>query len=238
MSKILLTQSQLDVLESAIAQYGNVVTYAQIAPLVPAQEEQSKRRFVAQLVRSGWLARIKKGVYQITDLTTRGTVTLSRYVVAGVLVPASYVSFESALQFHGLHDQLLRTTTSVALQQHNAVVLDGYVYQFVKTKQQFFYGFAQHTIDGQQAQIATVEKALLDLVQLHRTAYTVDRVTEILADGSADVDLARLLEFLKLSSLTTQRVFGLIFDRLGLAYRPDLVQRSRHSLAAGKVLNP
>ena len=235
MTKVLLTQNQLHVLEAAIAQYGNLVTYEQIAPFVPAGEEQSKRRFVAQLVRSGWLVRIKKGVYQVADLTTLGTVTLSRYVVAGILAPDSYVSFESALQFHGLHNQLLRTTTSVALKQHSRLVLDGYSYQYVKTKEQFFFGFEQQTIDGQQAQIATVEKALIDLIQLHRTSYTVDRVTEVLADESTGVDSLRLQEHLQHSTLTTQRVFGLIFDKTGLPYRQDLVQRSRSSLAASKV---
>jgi predicted transcriptional regulator of viral defense system len=235
MSKVLLTQSQLDVLEAAIARYRNLVTYEQIAPLIPAGEDQSKRRFVAQLVRSGWLVRIKKGVYEIAGLTTRGTVTLSRYVVASILAPYSYVSFESALQYHGLHDQLLLTTTSVALRQHSQEILDGYIYQYVKTKQEFYFGFEKHTIDGQQAQIATAEKALIDLVQLHRTNYTVDRVTEILASESAGVDLAHLQALLDRSTLTTQRVFGLIFDKLGLTYGNDLVQRSHRSLAASKV---
>ena len=235
MTRSLLTQKQLEVLETVISRYGNLVTYDQIAPLIPLSDDQGKRRFISQLARIGWLVRIKKGVYQVADLTSLGTLTLSRYVIAGLLAPDSYVSFESALQFHGLHDQLMQTTTSVSLKQHAAVTLGGYRYQYVKTADKYFFGFEEHVLDGQTAKIATVEKALIDMVQLHRTAHTVDRVAEVLADESADLDIGRLQTLLRQATLTTQRVFGLLFDKLGLSYEQDLVERSRESLAASKI---
>lgn len=234
MSKVILTQTQLEFLEAIISRFGTLVTYEQISPLAPGQDEQS-RRFISHLSQIGWLVRIKKGVYQVAELTTLGTVSLSRYVVASVIAPDSYVSFESALQFHGLHDQLLRTTTSVSLKQHAAVNLDGYRYQYVKTSNKFFFGFEEHIFDGHKAQIVTIEKALIDMVQLHRTDYTVDRVAEVLANDSQQLNLERLENFLQQATLTTQRVFGLLFDKLGLTYAEDLIHRSQESMAASKV---
>lgn len=231
----ILNRTQLEFLEQVIGQFGMVVTYEEIAPYIPAQDEVSKRQFVSRLSQAGWLVRIKKGVYQIADLTSLGTVTLSRYAVAQILASDSYVSFESALQFHGLHDQLMQTVLSVSLKQRKNATLDSTTYRFVKTTKKFFFGFGEHMFDGQSAQIATVEKALIDMIQLHRSAYTSDRVAEILADNLDQIDVERLNDYLKRANLTSQRIFGLLFDKLNIEYDRQLVARARGGLASSRL---
>src|SRR5690349_9589783 len=141
MANTLLNNNQRIFLEEIILQHGTVVTYEQLIEHIPHQDAAAQRRFVSQLTRAGWLVRIKKGLYQVAaDIASLGTLTLSNYVVAQLLHPGSYVSFESALQFHGLHDQLIRSTTSVALKQHATVTIDGFMYRFVRTTKQYFYG--------------------------------------------------------------------------------------------------
>lgn len=228
-----LNQAQLVVLEEALLLYGNVVTYEQLAPLAPVKGDVNKRRFISRLAQAGWLVRIKNGVYQIAELSTLGTLTLSRYVVALILAPESYVSFEGALQFHGLHDQLMQALTSVSLHQHPRVEVGGLIYRYVKTKSEFFFGFDKAILDGQQARIATAEKALIDLVQLHRTAYSVDLVAEVLAAGPRLLDLDRFNRYLEQTNSTTQRIFGFLFDTLGLGYDDQLLRRVQGNLAAG-----
>jgi predicted transcriptional regulator of viral defense system len=161
-----LNRAQLEFLEQIIARCGTIVTYAQISPHIPVQDELGKRQFVSRLSQAGRLVRIKKGVYQVADLASLGTVTLARYAVAHILAPDSYVSFEAALQFHGLHDQLMQTMASVALKQHQSVVVQDY---------------------------------------------------------------------LPRANLTTQRIFGFWFDRLGMTVDPDLAQRTRSGQAASRL---
>ena len=179
---------------------------------------------------------IKKGVYQVaSDISTLGALTLSRYVVAQVLLPGSYVSFEGALQFHGLHDQLLQTTVSVALKQHATVTLEGFAYRFVKTTEQYFFGYEEHTLESETGQIATVEKALIDMIQFHRSEYSTDRVLETLADHWHDLNQVRLTDYLLRANLTTQRIFGLLLDHLGLAYDCRLEDSARSSRAVSRL---
>lgn len=236
MTSTVLNETQRTFLEDILAEFGSVVSYEQIAPYIPYQEDVAKRRFVSQLSRAGWLVRIKKGLYQVAaDIGSLGTLTISRYAIAQHLLPGSYVSFEAALQFYGLHDQLLQTTTSVGLQQRASVTLEGYTYRFVKTTQQYFFGFDEHLFDGQPARIATVEKALIDMVQFHRSSYSADRVLEILSASQDDIDQTRLTEYLLRSNLTTQRVFGLLFDHLDLPYDKKLEESARSSSAASRA---
>ena len=228
----ILNSTQLEFLEEIISRHGTVVTYEEIAPYVPRQDEVGKRQFVSRLSQAGWLVRIKKGVYQIAELTSLGTVTLARYAIAHILAPDSYVSFESALQFHGIHDQYMRTVSSVSLKQRKYATVEGTTYRFVKTAKKFFFGFEEHLFDGQVAQIATAEKALIDMIQLHRSAYTSDRVAEILADNLHQVDVGCLNDYLKRANLTTQRIFGFLFDKLDIAYDRQLVTRAQGGLAS------
>jgi predicted transcriptional regulator of viral defense system len=233
--KAVLNQTQLWVLEEALAAHGNVVTYEQIAPSVPSADGAGKRQFISRLAQLGWLVRIKNGVYQIADLSSLGTLTLSRYAVARILVPESYVSFEGALQYHGLHDQMMQSLTSVSLRQHAKVEAGGLTYRFVKTKAEFFFGFEEQILDGQAAQIATAEKALIDLIQLHRTAYAVDRVAEILSDSRHLLDLGRLSRYLEQANLTTQRILGLLFDATRIEYNEQLLRRAQRGLASSHM---
>lgn len=230
-----LNRTQLGFLEQVISQHGTVVTYDEIAPLIPVQDELGKRQFVSRLAQAGWLVRIKKGVYQVAELTSLGTVTLSRYVVAQILAPGSYVSLETALQFHGLHDQLMQTAVSVALKQRRSAVVQGTAYQFIKTTDRLFFGYEAHVIDGKQARIATAEKALIDMVLLHRTGYTSDRVAEILAGSADQLDLDRLQHYLRQVNLTTQRIFGFLLDRLHIGYDTELAARAAAGQAASRL---
>lgn len=236
MTNTILNNNQRLFLEEIIVQYGTVISYDQLAAHIPYQDEVAKRQFVSQLSSAGWLVRIKKGLYQVaSDIGSLGMLTISRYAIAQHLQPNSYVSFETALQFHGLHDQLMQTTTSIALKQHTTVTLQGYTYRFIRTMEKYFFGFEEHLFDGQYAQIATVEKAIIDMAQLHRSSYSVDRILEILSESHNTVDQRRLTEYLLKSNLTTQRIFGLLFDHLNLDYDHKLETSARSKASVSRI---
>jgi predicted transcriptional regulator of viral defense system len=130
---------------------------------------------------------------------------------------------------------MLQSLTSVSLRQHAKVEVGGLTYRFVKTKAKFFFGFEEQILDGQAAQIATAEKALIDLLQLHRTTYAVDRVTEILSESRHFLDLGRLGRYLEHANLTTQRILGLLFDTTGIQYDEQLLRRAQRGLASSHM---
>lgn len=216
MKRTLLTAAQQRVLEELIAEHGLVVTTQQVLNTLRFETQASKYRFVSQLAADGWLVPIKQGLYQIADVGTLGALTLSRFAVAHLLLPESYVSFHAALQFHGLFDQSLTTVRSVALRQKRAVQLQDIIYSFVKTTSDHYTGFDTHILDGQRVQIAQGEKALVDLLHFHRTSYTVDLVLEILRDNHHRLHLQRLSAYALAAPIAVQRSLGFLLDGLGL----------------------
>lgn len=211
-----LSNAQREILEQLVAERGLIVTTQDVTNLLSFATEESKRRFVSQLQQAGWLVHIKNGLYQIADVSSLGTLTLSRYTIAHLLLPLSYVSFQGALQWHGLFDQSLQVISSVCTKQRAAAHLQGIVYQYVTTTEDHYFGFRTHGLDGQQVQIAEAEKALTDLLQFQRTSATVDLVLETLRDNHHRLQLERLTQYALRSPIAVQRALGFLFDLLEL----------------------
>jgi predicted transcriptional regulator of viral defense system len=211
MKRIGFTEKELEVLENALVQYGAVINFDQLYDLFNEDRAYLRKR-ISKLNEQGWLIRIKKGIYVISDLSSRGSLPISHNSIVNLLVENAYISFESALQYHGWYDQLLTKINLVSLKQNKDTVIDGYTYTFVKTQSKYFYGWRSHQIDGQTVKIADREKALIDLIQFHRNRYSVDLVLEKLLTYKDDLDLNHLNELLSRTTIAVQRIMGFLLE--------------------------
>ncbi|MBI5753542.1 type IV toxin-antitoxin system AbiEi family antitoxin domain-containing protein [Candidatus Peregrinibacteria bacterium] len=232
-----------ELLENLILKYGQIVTVEQIfSEAGLAMNRQQTEYLIATLARQGWLVRIKKGLYAITDLSTRGFLSLSPYVVANLLEKDSYVSFESALHHHGMFDQLTGKIISVSLKTHKTVRLQNVQYGFIKTKAGYYFGWQETQIDNKVAYVATAEKAIADMVHFHRSLYSVDIVIEKLREHKNNLDFGRFNEYLLKMSMTTMKIFGFIFDLMNidsskLLKRVKNVKGAHRMIASAKIFN-
>lgn len=215
MKRISLTGNELEALEAALIEYGAVVTFDQLSNFFNEDRQYSRIR-INKLVKQGWLKRIKKGVFVMADLSSRGSLSISYNAIVNAMVAEAYVSFEAALQHHGLFDQLLTNINAISLKQYKTTTIDGITYKFIRTQQQYFYGWENLTIDGQSVKIARIEKALIDLIQFHRSRYSTDLVLEKLLAFQNDIEHQRLVEFALKANLTTQRIVGFLMDFSGM----------------------
>lgn len=206
-----------ELLENLIIKCGQIVTAQNIFAEAKAFGNHKQTEYlVTTLTKQGWLMRIKKGLYAISDLSTRGFLSLSPFVVANLLVKDSYVSFESALHHHGMFDQLTDKVISVSLKSHKMIQLQNNEYGFVKTKAAYYFGWQEMNVDNKIARIATAEKALIDMVNFHKSVYAIDLVIEKLSEYKTDLNFARLNEYLSQFSMTTIKIFGFIFDLMNM----------------------
>lgn len=215
MNSIGITEEELQNLETALASYGAVVSFEQLAGIFK-EDRQYLRKRISKLTQKGWLFRVKKGLYVISDLHSRGSLSISQYTIVNALVETAYISFESALQYHGYYDQLLNSVSSIATKQFQDKVIDGYTFSFIKTLPIYFYGWETHQIDGQTVKIANKEKVLIDLIQYHRNRYSIDLVLEKLGNYQNEFNLDLLIDLSLNSTTVTQRILGFVLDCLKL----------------------
>jgi len=215
MKQTILNTNQSMLLENLIVKYDQIVTFDQIYGQAKGLwDRQRTKKEIVKLTRNGWLIRVKRGLFAISDLSNRGFLSLSPYVVAHLLVKDSYVSFESALSYHGMFDQLTHKTISISEVQYKSVQLQSIEYSFVKVLSKWFFGWQGVSSDGKIVRIATAEKALIDMIQFHKSKYTVDLVIEKLSQYKDSLDVQKITEYVRNMSVVTAKTFGFLFDLL------------------------
>lgn len=213
----ILSKKESFLIENLIAQYGLIVNFNQIyLELSRDYSRQQVRNLVSKMNKNGWLVRIKKGVYYITNLESRGFAGVSILVIAQTILEESYISFEAALEYHGIFDQHLRTISSVCLKKHADKTIQGIVYRFIKTTEKNFYGWEQAQIEGRIAKVAILEKAILDIIRSQRSIYSLDLVLEKLKEYKDSFDFEKLKGLAKGQSGTVQKILGFLLDKAGI----------------------
>lgn len=213
----ILSERELELLENLIARYGNIASFENFSAETKVfLSKQEAYNLVSKLIRNGWLIPIKKGIYAITDLTTHNFVSLSPLVVANVLNKNSYVSFEAALSYYNLFEQMIKTTTSVTTTRPRLCHFQNFDYRFVKVKKNLYFGFRIVTVEGHYANIAELEKTILDFLYFRSDSYTIDLLLEVLIKAKTKIDFNKLITYARKFPLATKRKLGFLLDLLGV----------------------
>lgn len=215
--RTILSEKELNIIEDLIAKYSIIVNFEQLYELLKNKmSRQAVRNLANKLTKNGWLVRIKKGIYAIANIESRGTVSIHSFKIAQVLVKDSYISFESALQHHGMFDQILKTVSSVSVKRHKTIKIDNSNYEYIYTKKDLFFGWEEKRIENYLIKVATIEKAILDMLYFRRNIYSVDLIFEKIKEYNVDINLDKLNQFSKKYSITVQRILGFLLDRLSI----------------------
>ena len=216
-NRTILSTSESALLEALLAKYGEVVDFEKIfTELKDAKSRQEVRNFVSKLSKNGWLVRVKQGLYIISSLESRGNADLSVYAIAYLLEDQSYVSFEGALQYHGMFDQHLKAITSLTVKERKQKEIQEIKYIFNHTKEENFIGWETQWEHSNKMQIATVEKALLDMITFNRSIYTVDLVLEKIKEYYRDINWEKFIDLAKKQTLAVQRIAGFLMDKTNI----------------------
>lgn len=181
------------------------------------------------LVRSGWIVRVKKGLYAPSGPVS-GTTALHEFEIAMALVQPAAVSHWSAMSHHGLTDQVprrvfvLTTARSVprarskkTSRDESGYLVGGTVYQFVQVKPERFFGIEQVWVNESRIAITDPERTLLDGLMAPQYCGDFAEVLHAFELRAPKLDVERIIGYaLKLDAATAKRL-GWILERQGIA---------------------
>lgn len=133
---------------------------------------------LSRWVATGKLIQLRRGVYALAAPYQK--TKPHPFFVANHIVPASYVSGQSALAYYGLIPEYVPVTTSVTTMRpgQRDTPLGRFNFQHIHSRQFTSYRSIEVSA-GQTAFVATPEKALLDLLYLHPHSATSAYVQEL-----------------------------------------------------------
>lgn len=149
------------------------------------------RRQLSRWVRAGRLYQLRRGLYALAPPFQK--VRADPFLVANRLVPGSYVSLQSALAHYGLIPEAVPVTTSVTSGRPGEWTTPLGTYACRHLRSELLFGFRRTLLaGGQEALLATPEKALLDLVYLEPDGDTREYLAELRLQNMEGLDPAEL----------------------------------------------
>ncbi len=131
-------------------------TTTEISQLFDISKKRTLEDLIKRLRKEKALIRIEKGKYYFSVKSP------SDFEIAQFLNSKSYISFETALNYHGILKQFPFETTSATLKQTKTKIFDEKVYSYSTISKKLFTGYYKEN----GVLIAEPEKALFDQVYL------------------------------------------------------------------------
>jgi len=178
--------------------------------LAGAVNKTDVRRQLSRWTKAGRIWQLRRGLYTLAPPFQK--VKPHPFVVANRMVHGSYVSLQSALAYYGLIPEYVPVVTSVTVSRpgHWDTLLGKYDFHHVKTN--MFRGYRLTVLTaGQEAFVATPEKALLDLVYLQVGGDSEEYLAGLRLQNLESLDLTKLKQEAGLScSAKLQRAYAII----------------------------
>lgn len=151
------------------------------------------RRQLSRWVSDGKLLQLRRGLYALAPPYRK--VDPHPFLVANRLVRGSYVSLQSALAHHGLIPESVPVVTSVTTRRPGRFETPLGVFDYRHLQADLLNRYRRELVAvGQEALIATPEKALADLIYLHAGAERPEFLAELRLEGLSRIGTGPLRE--------------------------------------------
>jgi hypothetical protein len=140
--------------------------------------------------KSGRVYQLRRGLYAIAPPYQK--VKPHPFVIANHLQRASYVSLQTALAFYGMIPETIQSTVSVTSGRPEQLSTPLGSFEFRHVKSELLHGYHMTDLRGQQALVATPEKALLDLIYLQSEGDSLVYLRELRLQNLEQLDLDNL----------------------------------------------
>lgn len=190
-----------------------VFTPSQVSALLDKDIENT-RVLLSRLTKDGVLVRVKRGHYCLPSAP-------SISVASGIYTP-SYISLWSAFDYYGTttqSPQVIHVINTKKSDKRELKLEEGrFKLRFIKTDEDFVYGFQKIYQDEKTVFIAEKEKAIVDGLRFHRYV-PLGEVVEAIKEG---VDVEKAVSYANRSGKqVVMKRLGYLMDQENLKCKPD-----------------
>ena len=176
-----------------------IITISDIAEALDISRKSAKDMAFA-LKEKGWLERIAHGKYLIVPLSAGedSVYTAHEFVIASALVEPMYIGYWSAMNHHGLTEQVPQTVYIVTPERAREREIHGVTYQPVSVTEQKFFGYQPTAVGSNQINISSIEKTLVDCADHPEFCGGISELTKALQNAvDSRCSWERVVEYLR-----------------------------------------
>jgi len=179
------------------------------------------KKVLHRLALKKWVLPLKRGLYAMVplDVGVEGSdaFVVHNFVVAAMLAEPYYIGFWSALNYHGLTDQIPRTTfVATTKAKHPVQVLDA-EYYFVKLARRKFFGWQEIKIEDRTVRISDPEKTIADCLDHPEHCGGIEQIARAICFSEKEIRLKLVTEYARrMGNRTILKRLGYVLDATGL----------------------
>jgi predicted transcriptional regulator of viral defense system len=163
------------------------------------------------------VVRIEQGKFLLLGLTPERVLSNPLYIGCNLVTPA-YISFWSALHFHGFTEQAPRTTFVASTRRKNDITFQQMHFKFVTLQPLAFFGYRREMLAELPVVVADEPKSILDSLSLPQYAGGIPEVAKALqiALSQDSLEIPVLIEYAeRLQNASLRSRLGYLLELLG-----------------------
>lgn len=191
------------------------------------------RKIISGLLKQKKITLIRRGVY-IAKGQMPGDDAIHPFVISSVLVKPSVISHWSALQYHGLTEQVPRMITASTMkkvvtpsmrqkneksaEKKHVIEIEGVEYEYVTIKQQYWFGHQKIWLDQYHSVLITdKERTLIDLFAYMKMFGGIGEAAGMLETALSVIDIEKLVRYaIQYEQIALAKRLGWFLSELGV----------------------
>lgn len=183
--------------------------------------KKNTKELMHSLIGKKWVLPLKRGLYVIVplDVGIKGadSFIVHNFVIASSLVKPYYIGFWSALNYHGLSDQIPGTTFIATTTAKKPLEILDVEYHFVRLGKNKFFGITEIEVEGNKVKISNPEKTIVDCMDHPEHAGGIDEVAKSIYFSHQELDFKKIKDYAERSkNVTILKRLGFILEKVGL----------------------
>jgi predicted transcriptional regulator of viral defense system len=181
----------------------------------------SAKEAIRGLVKKKWVLRLRRGLFVVVplDMGIKGSdvFVMHEYVLAGLLAKDYYIGYWSALNYHGLTDQIPRTTFVATTEaRHSMQVLDS-PFRFVKVSGRKFFGWREYEVSEHKTHLSDPEKTIADCLDHPEYCGGIEQIARAIYFCASEISMSKVVDAARrMGNRSIMKRLGYILDTLDL----------------------
>ena len=209
-----LSKTESTLLSSLAGRGRNIFALEDVTSTLDVPYENAKV-IVNRLVKKSWLIRLARGKYLIVPLEAgvRSLHTEHGFVIASHLVEPYYVGYWSALNYHGLSEQVPPVVYVVSSRRlKDRVILDTR-FRFVTVKESKMFGSVEVEVSNSKVRVSGAEKTVADCLDHPEYCGGVEEVAKALFFEHGGLDMRMIVGYAeRMGNGTVIKRLGYLLD--------------------------
>lgn len=173
------------------------------------------------LKKKKWILTLKNGLYAIVplDIGVKGAESfiVHDFIVASYLAEPYYIGFWTALNYHGLSDQIPMAVFISTTRPKKPLKMLNTEFIFIQVSPGRFFGLETIEIDNREIIISNKEKTIVDCLDHPEHSGGIEEVAKAIYYSHEELDFSKIKEYVvKTGNITIFKRLGYILESTGL----------------------